>query len=136
MFASSIRRAARSNALPGSLSSRATGPSIVATSPSLERQTHHRRHSSSKPPAPPSDGSRNIDTATQVPGKEVAPGTKDDAEKRAEGRMGKRRPKETADGTSHKVKDDLKLNLPSVPSTQHLTPNGKILATNTSKAPC
>jgi len=42
--------------------------------------------------------------------------------------MGKRRPKETADGTSHKVKDDLKLNLPSVPSTQHLTPNDVNLA--------
>jgi hypothetical protein len=66
-----------------------------------------------------------MDAPAQSPGKDVSPGTKDDAEKRTDGRVGKRRAKENADGTPPKSKDDLRVNLPSVPSTQHLSPSGE-----------
>ncbi|KAI1919564.1 hypothetical protein LOZ12_000398 [Ophidiomyces ophidiicola] len=72
---------------------------------------HQRRYSSSKPPVPPSDGSRGIDAPSHAPTKSVNPSKKDDAEKRP-----KRRAKEI------KSKIEPSLNLPSVPSTQHLNP--------------
>ncbi|WEW56804.1 hypothetical protein PRK78_002259 [Emydomyces testavorans] len=74
---------------------------------------HQRRYSSSKPPVPPSDGSRGIDAPSQAPAKSVSPSKKDEAEKRP-----KRRTKES------KSKPETSLNLPSVPSTQHLHPQG------------
>ncbi|KAM5438088.1 hypothetical protein McanMca71_000493 [Microsporum canis] len=126
MISSSVRRAAlpstaslpsRAVLLAVSSSSPATGPSSGNTP-----YRHQRRYSSSKPPVPPSDGSRGIDPPAQTPAKSVSsgPSSKKDVEKR-EGRSSKKRAGK--DGEMAKSKQANSLKLPSVPSTQHLHPH-------------
>lgn len=128
MITSSVRRAA----LPStaSLPSRAVLLAVSSSSPAPGPTSgnppyrHQRRYSSSKPPVPPSDGSRGIDPPTQTPAKSVSsgPSSKKDVEKR-EGRSSKKRAGK--DGETAKSKQANSLKLPSVPSTQHLHPHGK-----------
>ncbi|KAK2746463.1 hypothetical protein FQN57_003089 [Myotisia sp. PD_48] len=96
---------------------------VLLTVPSVNaphRSHHQRRYSSSKPPVPPSDGSKGgIDASAQTATKGVSsPSQKKDLEKR-EGRSNKKRSKDA----DLKSKQDSSLKLPSVPSTQHLHPN-------------
>ncbi|EGE00698.1 hypothetical protein TESG_07992 [Trichophyton tonsurans CBS 112818] len=126
MITSSVRRAA----LPStaSLPSRAVLLAVSSSSPAPGPTSgnppyrHQRRYSSSKPPVPPSDGSRGIDPPTQTPAKSVSsgPSSKKDVEKR-EGRSSKKRAGK--DGETAKAKQANSLKLPSVPSTQHLHPH-------------
>ncbi|EEP79712.1 predicted protein [Uncinocarpus reesii 1704] len=113
MLSSSICRIARTPTV--AIPAVTPRPSTIALASSATNlaapRTHHRRYSSSKPPVPPSDGSRGIDAPSQAPAKSVSPTKKEDAEKRT-----KRRAKES------KSKPETSLNLPSVPSTQHLHP--------------
>src|SRR5215471_6385283 len=120
MFSSSIRRVARTptSSLPGTARP-STGVTAVSST-ALVSRGQERRYSSSKPPVPPSDGSRGIDTSSQAPAKGVGPSNKDSSEKR-EVRAVKRRGK---DNGSSRPKYDPFPNLPSVPSTQHLHPQG------------
>lgn len=114
MFSSSVRRAARAPSAPFPVVPRPC-KSVVAASPSNCTRTHQRRYSSSKP----NDGSRRFDASSQTPGKSVNP-AKEGAEKR-EGRASKRKGKDGgANGSKHAAFADL----PSVPSTQHIHPNG------------
>ncbi|KAF3490756.1 DUF1713 domain-containing protein [Arthroderma uncinatum] len=126
MISSSVRRAALpstaslpSRAVLLAVSSSSSGTSVSSGNPPYR---HQRRYSSSKPPVPPSDGSRGIDPPAQTPAKSVSsgPSSKKDVEKR-EGRSSKKRAGK--DGDMAKSKQANSLKLPSVPSTQHLHPH-------------
>ncbi|KAJ5093427.1 hypothetical protein N7456_009288 [Penicillium angulare] len=83
------------------------------------RHLHQRRYSSSssKPPVPPSDGSRRLDTSTP------AKGVNSSSEK---GKSTRRRGKESGarSGSSKSSQQDTAFSkLPSVPSTQHRQPH-------------
>ncbi|KAL1964126.1 hypothetical protein VTN77DRAFT_7214 [Rasamsonia byssochlamydoides] len=112
MLSSSIRRVVRTSAV--SLSSVTPSVSVGASSNGLlspaTQRAPQRRYSSSKPPVPPNDGSRRIDASSQAPAKGVNPA----GEKRAAKRKGK---------DSKSNQHPAFLNLPSVPSTQHLQPD-------------
>lgn len=116
MFSSSVRRAARAPSAPFPVVPRPCKSVVAAAaSSSSSTKTHQRRYSSSKP----NDGSRGFDASSQTPGKSVNP-AKEGAEKR-EGRASKRKGKDGgANGSKHAAFPDL----PSVPSTQHIHPNG------------
>ena len=121
MIASSLRRAVRSHTSPQSIS-RPTTPSIAA---SLSSPSHQRRQSSSKPPIPPNDGPANItNPAVKTVG---TPRSKDGAgQKRAgaESRLSRRKIPRDRSEHAPEGKDEWAINLPSVPSTQHLDPKG------------
>ena len=121
MIASSLRRAVRSHTSPQSIS-RPTTPSIAA---SLSSPSHQRRQSSSKPPIPPNDGPANItNPAVKTVG---TPRSKDAAgQKRAgaESRLSRRKIPRDRSEHAPEGKDEWAINLPSVPSTQHLDPKG------------
>ncbi|OJD13896.1 hypothetical protein ACJ73_09146 [Blastomyces percursus] len=125
MFSSSARFVARSSptiTLP--VPARASIAVIVAATGGLSGpRSQQRRYSSSKPPVPPSDGSRGIDASSQSPTKSVNPSSKEGTEKR-EGKTAKRRGGKDSSNLSAKSKNNEPfLNLPSVPSTQHLHPH-------------
>ena len=86
------------------------------------RRVHQRRYSSSssKPPVPPSDGPRRMDTST--PAKNVS----SSGEK---GKASRRRGKDSSARNAAKNGQQSAAfsNLPSVPSTQHRQPHGKLL---------
>ena len=125
MFSSSVRRAARTPTVPFPVVPRPTLASASSTSSSSGyTRTHQRRYSSSKPPVPPNDGSRGIDASSQTPGKGVNPSAKEGAEKR-EGKASKRKGKDGSGNGSVKSKHAAFVDLPSVPSTQHVHPNGQ-----------
>ncbi|KKZ62764.1 hypothetical protein EMCG_02874 [[Emmonsia] crescens] len=125
MFSSSARFVARSSpviVLP-SPARPSTAVIVAASSCLASTRSHQRRYSSSKPPVPPSDGSRGIDPSSQSPAKSVSPSNKENAEKR-EGKAAKRRGGKDSSNVSAKSKhNEPFLNLPSVPSTQHLHPH-------------
>ncbi|EEH33385.1 hypothetical protein PAAG_04435 [Paracoccidioides lutzii Pb01] len=125
MFSSSARFVARSSpviAIPTTV--RPSSIVIIASSSGLTcTRTNQRRYSSSKPPVPPSDGSRGIDASSQTPAKGVNPSKKEGSEK-CEGKTVKRRNDKDASNVFSKSKNNGSfLNLPSVPSTQHLHPH-------------
>ncbi|KAK2853341.1 hypothetical protein FQN49_005164 [Arthroderma sp. PD_2] len=126
MISSSVRRAALpstaslpSRAVLLAVSSNSSGTGVSSGNTPYR---HQRRYSSSKPPVPPSDGSRGIDPPAQTPAKSVSsgPSSKKDVEKR-EGRSSKKRAGKDAEMAKSKQANSLKL--PSVPSTQHLHPH-------------
>ncbi|OJD14139.1 hypothetical protein AJ78_05488 [Emergomyces pasteurianus Ep9510] len=125
MFSSSARFVARSSpviALP-SPARPSTTVLVAASSGLTSARGHQRRFSSSKPPVPPSDGSRGIDASSQSPAKSVSPSNKEGAGKR-DGKTAKRRGAKDSTNVSAKSKNNEPfLNLPSVPSTQHLHPH-------------
>ena len=122
MLKSSLRHAARSR--PSSHSVPPRPPFSTPIAASFSSRSHQCRHSSSKPPIPPNDGTSNI-PASSV--KTVGtPRPKDANEKRssADLRISKRKvAREKAEGREEE-RDEWTMNLPTVPSTQHLDPKG------------
>lgn len=117
MLNTSLRRVARAYPSATSISSRPVSANSISSG--LTSNVHQRRHSSSKPPVPPNNGSQPI-AATSV--KTVGgPRAKDASEKRpgTESRLSKRKvPKDKSE------QNEWNVNLPSVPSTQHLSEKG------------
>ena len=116
MLSTSLRRAAWAP-LSGISRSNQNIPSSVL---GATRHLHQRQYSSSssKPPVPPSDGSRRMDTSTP------AKGVNSSGEK---GKSARRRGKENGarNGSSKAGQQDAAFSkLPSVPSTQHRQPHG------------
>lgn len=139
MFASSISRVVRSgpsHSLSSSFTAWASTNSVAASAvPTLCRR-HQRRQSSSKTSNSPDGGSRNLGAPADPSSKDAAPATKLNNEKNTTTRLGRRRSRDVAVETVGKAKDETALNIPSVPSTQHLHPhgNGKV-AINLTGAP-
>lgn len=122
MLTTSLRNAVRTSAV--SLASVNPAASAAVAVPKLletaSHGLHQRRYSSSKPPVPPNDGSRPIDTSSQTPAKGVSP-----TGQKRDGKAAKRRAKESRrSGSGKSSQSSAFLNLPSVPSTQHLQPQG------------
>ncbi|KAL1876113.1 hypothetical protein Plec18167_005376 [Paecilomyces lecythidis] len=118
MLASSVLRVARSPAVPFPT----VTPAITSTSNGLlataTRRQAQRRYSSSKPPVPPSDGSRGIDTSQTA-----AKGVNPSGQKR-EGKSSRRKGRDNGrHGSAKSSENTAFLNLPSVPSTQHRQPH-------------
>lgn len=121
MLASSVLRVARSPAVPFP----AVTPAITSTSNGLlataTRRQAQRRYSSSKPPVPPSDGSRGIDTSQTA-----AKGVNPSGQKR-DGKSSRRKGRDNGrHGSAKSSENTAFLNLPSVPSTQHRQPHGQL----------
>lgn len=120
MLTTSLRRAALAP-LSGVTRSSPSIPSNGLLS--ATRHVHQRRYSSSssKPPVPPSDGSRRMDTSTP------AKGVNSSGEK---GKSSRRRGKDNGarNGSSKSSQQHAAFSkLPSVPSTQHRQPHGESL---------
>ena len=117
MFNTSLRRVARtcSNASPAP--SRPTTPTIA----SFTSHAHQRRHSSSKPPVPPNNGSSAIPPASV---KQVGAPRSDTKRSGAESRLSKRKVSKDKLDAKQVPQDDWTSKLPSVPSLQHLNPKG------------
>ncbi|KAI1614937.1 hypothetical protein EDD37DRAFT_402177 [Exophiala viscosa] len=113
MFNTSLRRVARtcSNASPAP--SRPTTPTIA----SFTSHAHQRRHSSSKPPVPPNNGSSAIPPASV---KQVGAPRSDTKRSGAESRLSKRRVSKDKLDAKQVPQDDWTSKMPSVPSLQHL----------------
>ena len=125
MITSSLRRAVRSHPSPQSIS-RPSTPSVAA---SFSSRSHQRRQSSSKPPIPPNDGAANV---TNPSVKTVGtPRPKDGSSQKrpgAESRLSRRKIQRDRNELVADGKDEWAIDLPSVPSTQHLDPKGKVHA--------
>ena len=129
MFNSSlVRRAARS---APSVSARPTAPSIAP----FTSRAHQRRHSSSKPPVPPNNGSPTIPADV----KQVAPRSeaKSESKKPAE-RSSKRKVAKT-----EATEENWTSSLPSVPPTAHMSQKGmscssggRKISTDSSRCQC
>ncbi|KAJ5550961.1 hypothetical protein N7461_005659 [Penicillium sp. DV-2018c] len=115
MLSTSLRQAAwKSMPLPGISHS---GQNLTTGLLGATRSLHQRRYSSSsKPPVPPSDGSRRVDTSTP------AKGVNSTGEK---SKTSRRRGKDSAarNASSKSSQYSAFSNLPSVPSTQHRQPH-------------
>lgn len=98
---------------------------IASSSRPLSAKTHQRNHSSSKTSSSPKDAPRAIDTPSKTPIKKVNPIVKDDAEKRPNTRASRRKTRLVPAGPTEKNRQEPLLNVPTVPSTQHLHPQGK-----------
>ena len=88
-------------------------PPISQTPARLALRTHQRRHSSSKPPVPPNNGSQSISASVKTVGT---------AEKRPAATP---RPSRRKTAKDKPEADEWTRHLPSVPSTQHLSEKGK-----------
>ncbi|MCJ1298852.1 hypothetical protein MMC08_001643 [Hypocenomyce scalaris] len=128
MLSLSLGKAARgssSNTLLSSISSRMPQVSVAASSRPFSARTHQRRYSSSKTSRPPSDNPRPIAAASETPAaKNGAPAVEEDASKRPTTRLSRRKSKDATAETVERVKEGALLNMPSVPSTNHLHPHG------------
>ena len=91
----------------------------------LIARSHQRKHSSSKPSSPPKNITRAIDTPSKALSDKVNVSAKPIAEKPTSTRPSRRKTKDITPLTPGKAKDGNLLNLPSVPSTQHLHPQGQ-----------
>lgn len=122
MLASSLRRVARPSAVPLTSGSISSTPTVASSSNGVlatvirQAQRRYSSSSSSKPPVPPSDGSRRIDAS--APAKGVNPSGKASREGKASKRRNGRQ-------SAKSSQDAAFLNLPSVPSTQHMQPHGR-----------
>ena len=126
MLKSSLRHVARS---PSTHPGPARPPLSSPITASFSSRSHQRRHSSSKPPIPPNDGTRNIPASSvktvgtprsKEPATERSPAAEQSST--TDVRIPKRkiaRQKAIHDGSSQWTK-----NMPSVPSTQHLSIDG------------
>lgn len=109
MFTSSVRRVALTTPqtpIASSLSS--TAPRTAAASQALSYRSHQRRCSSSKPSSP-ADGPKKVADG-QVPAAHT------------QTRTGKKKVKDVAANCTVKGRDEAIQNLPSVPSTNHISP--------------
>ncbi|KAJ5327584.1 uncharacterized protein N7506_010686 [Penicillium brevicompactum] len=120
MLSSSLRRAAWTPMpLPGITRS---GQNVTSSLLGATRPLHQRRYSSSssKPPVPPSDGPRRLDT---TPAKGVNSSSEKSKATRRRGKDSATRHASSKSSQQHAAFS----NLPSVPSTQHRQPHGKCL---------
>ncbi|KXG46965.1 protein of unknown function DUF1713, mitochondria [Penicillium griseofulvum] len=121
MLSTSLRRAAWAPMpLPGITRS---GQNLTSSLLGATRPLHQLRYSSSssKPPVPPSDGSRRMDTSAP------AKGVNSTSEKsKANRRRGK--DSSTRNGSSKSSQHTAFSNLPSVPSTQHRQPHASFFS--------
>src|SRR5947207_1411492 len=128
MLKSSLRQVARR---PSAHSAAARPPHSSPITASFSSQSHQRRHSSSKPPVPPNDGTRNISTSsvkavgtprskgpatTRSPPTEQSSATDVRVPKR---KIARQKANSSRDGSNQWAR-----NMPSVPSTQHLSIDG------------
>jgi hypothetical protein len=116
MLSTSLRRAAWTPMpLPGITRS---GQNVTNSLLGATRPLHQRRYSSSssKPPVPPSDGSRRLDAS--------APAKVNSSGEKGKGRRGKDSNTRNASSKSNQQHAAFP-KLPSVPSTQHQQPHGK-----------
>ena len=120
MFSTSLRRVARNCSNGAPIPSRPSTPTIA----SFTSNSHQRRHSSSKPPIPPNNGSPPI-PASSV--KQVGAPRTDPKRPGAESRVSKKRNSKDKVDTKQDVQDNWTSNLPAVPSLQHLNPKGIII---------
>lgn len=121
MLSTSLRRAAWAHIVPVSGITRPSGRNLAARA-GRWRRVHQRRYSSSsKPPVPPSDGSRRMDTS--APAKEVNSSGERGKTARRRGKDGNSRNGSSKSNQQHTAFSKL----PSVPSTQHQEPRGKWL---------
>ena len=129
MFSSTVRRAASSapqTSIANSLSS-ATPRAIV--SQALSYRCNQRRFSSSKPSSP-ADGSKGVAEGQAVPAAPAKARSKAKASKpRSDGEQKSqtKKAKDIAASATVKGRDESMLHLPSVPSTQHVTPLRKFV---------
>ncbi|EXJ92073.1 hypothetical protein A1O3_00623 [Capronia epimyces CBS 606.96] len=117
MFNTSLRRVARTCSHASPASSRQTTPSVSVAS--FTSHAHQRRHSSSKPPVPPNNGSSAIPAASV---KQVGAPRSDTKRPAAESRSSKKRASKDKLEAKQESQADWTWNLPSVPSLQHLNP--------------
>ncbi|KIW12157.1 hypothetical protein PV08_09432 [Exophiala spinifera] len=115
MFNTSLRRVARNCSNGSAVPSRPTTPSIA----SFTSHAHQRRHSSSKPPVPPNNGSSAIPAASV---KQVGTPRSETKRPGSESRLSKKRSSKDKVDAKEEVQDDWTSKLPSVPSLQHLNP--------------
>jgi hypothetical protein len=123
MLSTSLRRAAWTPMpLPGITRS---GQNVTSSLLGATRPLHQRRYSSSssKPPVPPSDGSRRLDSS--------APAKVNSSGEKGKGRRGKDSTTRNASSKSNQQHAAFS-KLPSVPSTQHRQPHGKCFTLNSS----
>jgi len=129
MFSSTVRRAA-SSAPQSSIASSLSGATPLAiASQALSYRCHQRRFSSSKPSSP-ADGSKGVAEGQAVPAAPTKTRSKAKASKpRADGEQksqaSTKKTKDVAVSSTVKGRDESTLHLPSVPSTQHVTPMRK-----------
>lgn len=117
MFNTSLRRVARNCSNGAAVPSRPTTPSMA----SFTSHAHQRRHSSSKPPVPPNNGSSAIPAASV---KQVGTPRSETKRPGSESRLSKKRSSKEKFDAKQEVQDDWTSKLPSVPSLQHLNPKG------------
>ena len=124
MLPTSWNEVARRNAWTClSCSARASSQGFVGNSSrSNSSSTHHRRHSSSKPLAPPKNESRTISAPSEAPAEAKAPAVESPK------RMSSRLRRKAKDAVREPIprSHEVRISLPSVPSTQHLHPLGML----------
>jgi hypothetical protein len=86
---------------------------------------HQRKHSSSKASSSAKDDPRAITTPSEAPAKDAKTPVKEGAEKRTGSRPSKRKTKDPISEAVAKTAPESSLNLPSVPSTNHIHHIGK-----------
>src|SRR6266480_239372 len=134
MLKSSLRHVARrSSAHPTQARPSLSPPTTAAFS----SRSHQRRHSSSKPPVPPNDGARNIPAssvkAVGTPrAKEVSaerPSVTGQNQASTDVRLPKRKVARQKTSNGQDRGNQWTKDIPSVPSTQHLSIDGTLLET-------
>jgi hypothetical protein len=116
MFNTSLRRAARSCPRQSLTPSRSSTPIAPFTS-----RSHQRRHSSSKPPVPPNNGSPAI-PASAV--KQVGAARSETKKPAADAKSSKRKAQKAVEPQIEALQDNWAATLPSVPSTQGMNQKG------------
>lgn len=122
MLSTSWNEVARRNAWTClSCSARASTQILISnTNRPGSSRTHQRRHSSSKTLTPPKNETRTINAPSDAPAETKAPTT--ESSKRMSNRL-RRKGKDTLRDAVHRSHEN-RVNIPSVPSTQHLHPLG------------
>lgn len=133
MLKSSLRHVARSSS---NHPMQARSPLATPITASFSSRTHQRCHSSSKPPIPPNDGARNVPassvkTVGTPRAKEVAPEQSPVGKQSStDVRIPKRKVARQKSSSGQEGKTQWTKNMPSVPSTQHLSLDGMAPATS------
>lgn len=128
MLKSSLRHAGRSSS---TYVAPARPPLSSTITASFSSRTHQRRHSSSKPPIPPNDGTRNmpassVKTVGTPRAKESTRGQSPRTQQASTSdvRIPKRKVARQKANSGQDGSNQWTKNMPSVPSTQHLSLDG------------
>ena len=128
MLKSSLRHVARSSSTHPAPARPPLSSPITA---SFSSRSHQRRHSSSKPPVPPNDGARNIPAssvkAVGTPRSKEAGAEQSSAAEQSsptDVRIAKRKTARQKNNNGQDAGSQWTKNMPSVPSTQHLSVDG------------